>query len=147
MSDLVLTRTFDAPRELVFQAWTERERLQRWWGPKHFTNPVCEVDARTGGKMTIHMRGPDGTIYPMKAEFHEVVPPERIVFTSIPLDPKGEPLFMVLNTVLFEEDGGKTKLTLRAEVTMQTPLAPQYLAGMERGWTTSLERLAEEVGG
>jgi uncharacterized protein YndB with AHSA1/START domain len=145
MQELVTTRIFDAPREVVFQAWTDPERLQRWWGPKGFTNPVCEVDVRPGGAILIHMRAPDGTVYPMTGVFHEIVKPERLVFTSGALDPKGEPLFEVLNTVTFAEENGKTKLTLHARVTMARGGAAQHLAGMEQGWSLSLDRLAEEV--
>jgi uncharacterized protein YndB with AHSA1/START domain len=63
--ELVLTRVFDAPRELVFKVWTDPKHLARWWGPRGFTNPVCELDLRPGGAILIHMRGPDGTVYPM----------------------------------------------------------------------------------
>ena len=62
--ELVITRIFDAPRELVFQAWTDPEHLKKWWGPHGFTNPVCDVDLRLGGRWSILMRGPDGTEYP-----------------------------------------------------------------------------------
>ena len=142
---LELTRVFDAAREVVFKAWTDPERLKKWWGPAGFTNPVCEADARPGGAIRIHMRAPDGAVYPMSGVYHEVVEPERLVFTSAALDEKGKPLFEVLNTVTFSEEGGKTKLTLRARVTSMTKEAPRYLAGMEEGWNLSLERLAGEV--
>ena len=59
--ELVITRIFDAPQKAVFAAWTDPERLKHWWGPKDFTNPVCELDVRPGGAIRIHMRGPDGT--------------------------------------------------------------------------------------
>src|ERR1035438_6868275 len=79
--ELILTRVFDAPREIVFKAWTEVERLKRWWGPKNFTNSVCEIDPRPGGAMRIHMRAPDdGVIYPMTGVFQEIAEPERLVF-------------------------------------------------------------------
>ena len=87
--ELVLTRVFDAPRELVFKAWTDAKRVAQWWGPHQFTNPVCELDARPGGAIRIHMRGPDGTVYPMTGVYQEVVEPERIVFTSAALDAAG----------------------------------------------------------
>ncbi len=129
MQELVTTRIFDAPREVVFQAWTEPERLKRWWGPKGFTNPVCEVDVRPGGAIRIHMRAPDGVVYPMTGVFREVVPPERLVFTSWALDPSGEPLFEVLNMVTFADEGGKTKLTLRASVSKAKGEAAQTPGG------------------
>ena len=89
--ELTITRVLDAPRSLVFRMWTEAEHMARWWGPKGFTNPVCEVDARPGGAIRIHMRGPDGTIYPMTGTFEEIVPPHRLVFTSVARDTDGKP--------------------------------------------------------
>jgi uncharacterized protein YndB with AHSA1/START domain len=143
--ELVLTRVFDAPRTLVFQAWTDPQHLAQWWGPHGFTNPVCELDARPGGAILIHMRAPNGVVYPMKAVFQELVPPERLVFLSGAMDDKGNLLFEVLNTVTFAEQAGKTTLTLHARVVKSTAAAAPYLAGMEIGWTQSLERLAAFV--
>jgi len=142
---LVLTRVFDAPRELVFKAWTDPKRVAQWWGPHGFTNPVCELDVRPGGAILIHMRGPDGTVYPMTGVYQEVVQPERLVFTIAVLDANGNPMFEVLTTVTFAEQGGKTKQILRARVIKRTAQAAPYLKGMEAGWTQSLERLAESL--
>jgi len=139
--ELVLTRVIDAPRELVFKAWTDPKQVAQWWGPRGFSNPVCELDLRPGGAIRIHMRGPDGTVYPMTGVYNEVVEPERLVFTSAALDEKGHPMFEVLTTVTFAEQGGKTKQTMRARVIKITPQAAPYIAGMEQGWTQSLERL------
>jgi uncharacterized protein YndB with AHSA1/START domain len=143
--ELVLTRLFDAPRELVFKAWTDPKRVAQWWGPHGFTNPVCELDARPGGAIRIHMRSPDGTVYPMTGVYQEVVEPERIVFISAALDDKGNPMFEVLTTVTWAEQGGKTKQIMRARVIKTTPQAAPYIAGMEQGWTQSLERLTAYV--
>lgn len=141
--ELRLTRIFDAPRELVFQAWTDPQHLAQWWGPKDFTNPVCEAEARPGGSMRIHMRGPDGTFYPSIGVFQEVVPPERIVFTNTAIEDRtGVPILETLNTVTFAEQRGKTLMTLHVVVIKASPLATIPLAGMEEGWTQSLERLA-----
>jgi uncharacterized protein YndB with AHSA1/START domain len=139
--DLVLTRTFDAPRELMFQAWTDPKHVALWWGPDGFTNPVCQVDARVGGEIRIDMRAPDGVVYPMSGRFEEIAEPERLVFISSALDANGKSMFDILNTVLFEEQHGKTVLTLQARVMKATSVAPQYLKGMEMGWTRSLGRL------
>jgi len=139
--ELVLTLVFDAPRKLVYKAWTDPKIVAQWWGPHRFTNPVCELDARPGGAIRIHMRGPDGTVYPMTGTYQEIVEPERIVFTSAALDAAGNPMFELLTTVTFAEEGGKTKQILRTRVIKSTPEAPRYLAGMEAGWTQSLERL------
>ena len=139
--ELVLTRVFDAPRKLVFKAWTDPKIVAQWWGPHRFTNPVCELDARPGGAIRIHMRGPDGTVYPMTGTYQEIVEPERIVFTSAALDAAGNPMFELLTTVTFAEEGGKTKQILRTRVIKSTAEAAPYLAGMEAGWTQSLDRL------
>src|SRR5439155_21163680 len=139
--DLVLIRIFDAPRERVWKAWTDPRQVAQWWGPAGFTNPRCEVDARPGGVLRIDMRGPDGTVYPMAGVYREVVAPERLVFTGSALDEKGKPLFEVLNTVTFAEQGGKTKLTVRAQVVKKiAAVADRYLKGQEQGWSQSLER-------
>ena len=146
MNDLNITRTFDAPRDLVFTAWTDPKHLAQWWGPHHFTNPRCEIDARPGGAIHIDMRGPDGMVYPMKGEVKEIVKPERLVFTSMPIDDKGNALFEVLTTATFTERNGKTTVSVNAHVVRTVaPEAEQMLAGMEAGWTQSLERLEEYV--
>jgi len=143
--EVVITRVFNAPRSVVFKAWTDPKHVAQWWGPHGFTNPVCELDVRPGGAIRIHMRGPDGTVYPMTGVNQEIVEPERLVFTAAALDEKGNPLFEVLNTVIFSEQGGKTKLTLQARVVKLTAGAAPYLSGMEAGWTQSLERLEAYV--
>lgn len=143
--DLVITRVFDVPRSLVFKAWTDVRHMAQWWGPKGFTNPVCELDVRVGGTIRIHMRAPDGVVYPMSGRFEEIVEPERIVFVSSALDEKGNSMFDVLNTLTLAEQSGKTTLTLQARVVSTTALAPQYLKGMEAGWAQSLERLRDHV--
>jgi uncharacterized protein YndB with AHSA1/START domain len=139
--DLTITRVFDAPRELVFKAWTDTAHVAQWWGPKGFTNPVCEMDVRVGGAIRIHMRAPNGVVYPMTGVFKEISVPERLVFVSSALDEKGNSMFDILNTVLFADQRGKTAVTLQARVISTTALAPQYLQGMEMGWSQSLDRL------
>ncbi|MGC1620401.1 MAG: SRPBCC domain-containing protein [Candidatus Acidiferrum sp.] len=148
--ELFLTRILGAPRNLVFKAWTDKEHVARWWGPRGFTNPVCELDFRPGGLIRIDMRGPDGVVYPMKGVFHEIVEPERLVFTSTALeDEHGKSLFEILNTITFEDFHGITKLTLHAKlVTRDINMTSQMaaaLAGMEQGWSESLYRLADHL--
>jgi uncharacterized protein YndB with AHSA1/START domain len=142
---LVLTRIFDAAREDVFKAWTEREQLMAWFGPKHFTIPIAEIEAHVGGKLYLVMQGPDGMQYPMEGIFTEVTEPSKLVFTGTPLDTEGKPLFEDLNTVIFEEVDGKTKVTLTVEM-LSTSAAPEIakmLEGMEEGWSMSWDKLAE----
>lgn len=143
--ELTIARVFDAPRELVFEAWTDPKHVGRWWGPHGFTTSKCEVDARAGGDIYIVMRAPDGSEYPMTGKFVEIVTPERLVFMSEALDGEGKSLFKVLNTITFVAQGNRTKLTLHARVTEAGTQAPQYLQGMEMGWSQTLERLGEYV--
>jgi uncharacterized protein YndB with AHSA1/START domain len=143
--DLVIIRIFNAPRELVWNAWTDPKQVAQWWGPHGFTNPVCDLDVRPGGGILVHMRGPDGVVHPMTGVYQEVVEPERLVFICAALDNEGKPLFEVLTTVIFAAQGKKTKQTLQARVIRKTAKAAPYLAGMEAGWTQSLERLAKFV--
>jgi len=139
--EITITRIFDAPRETVFKAWTDAAQLAQWWGPKGFTNPVCEIDARVGGAIRIHMRSPDGSVYPMKGEFREIVPPERIVFTNIAVDAADKPIIEGLTTVTFAERGGKTTMTLYTRGRAVVDYAVGYLQGMEMGWTGSIDKL------
>lgn len=140
--EVVLTRHFDAPRDLVFRAWSDPAMLARWWGPMGFTNPRCDSDFRPGGALRIDMRGPGGEIYPMEGAYEEVVAPECIVFTAAALDAEGRPHFRVRNTISFAEEGGGTLLTVQARVLeTYSEAAAGYLAGMRMGWTQSLERL------
>lgn len=144
--ELIITRVFDAPRDLVFKAWTDPRHVAQWWGPKGFTNPVCELDVRPGGAIRIDMRGPDGVVYPMKGVFHQIVEPERLVLTTSAFeDEAGNPRLEVLNTVTFAEHEGKTKLTLHAVVVKSTPEVAAALDGMEEGWSQSLDRLGDYV--
>ena len=144
--EVVLTRVFDAPRALVYKAWTDPRQLAQWWGPTGFTNPVCELDLRPDGEIRIDMRAPDGTVYPMTGAFREVVEPELLVFTSAALDAGGKPMFENLNTVTFEEsEGNKTALTVKVRVIWETVEAGRHLDGMAQGWALSIDRLQEYV--
>jgi uncharacterized protein YndB with AHSA1/START domain len=138
---VTLTRVFDAPRDVVWKAWTDPEYLAKWWGPKSFTNPVCEFDARRGGKIRIDMRAPNGTVYPMTGTVLEIAEPERLVFTSVAEDHDGNPLIEGHTTVTFEDQGEKTKVTVDASAVANVPIAAEMLKGMEAGWTQSLEKL------
>jgi uncharacterized protein YndB with AHSA1/START domain len=139
--ELTITRIFDAPCSLVFKMWTDPKHLAEWWGPKGFTNPVCEVDPRLGGALRIVMRAPDGAEYPMKGVFREIAPPSRLVFTNIAMDKDGNHIIEGLTTVTFAEERGKTKLTLHTRCAAMVDYAAAYLKGMEAGWTQSLEKL------
>lgn len=141
--EFVIERVFDAPRELVFRAWTDPQQVAVWWGPHHFTNPRCEVDARPGGSIHIDMRGPDGAVHPMKGEFLEVEEPSRLVFVSSAIeDEEGNFALTVRTTVTFADLEGKTQLIMHAEVLKAEDEARWALDGMEEGWNQSLQKLA-----
>ena len=153
-TELVITRVFDAPRELVWKAWTEPEHLMRWWGPKGFTAPAVEIDFRVGGKVLAAMQSPEfneGRRIWSTGVYREIVPFERIVCTDSFADEHGNvvpatyygmeadmPLEMLI-TVTFEDLGGKTRMTLRHE---GIPAGPER-EGANQGWSESFDKLAE----
>jgi uncharacterized protein YndB with AHSA1/START domain len=142
---VVITRTFEAPRALVWQAWTDPKMLGQWFGPRGFTSSVPQWELRVGGALRIVMHGPDGNDYPMKGVFTEVMAPERLVFSNIAIDNDGNHLLEGETTVTLAEQGGKTTLTVTSHMVGLVPIAPQMLAGMEAGWTQSIDKLGELV--
>ena len=140
---VAITRVFDAPRALVWQAWTDPAMMAQWFGPRGFTSSVPELDLRVGGALRIVMHGPDGNDYPMKGVFLEVAPPERLVYSNIALDKDGNHLLAGETTVTLSEQDGKTTLYLVSHMVGRVPIAPQMLAGMEAGWTQSIDKLGE----
>jgi uncharacterized protein YndB with AHSA1/START domain len=142
---VTLTRVIDAPRALVFEAWTDPKHVEKWWGPKNFTSVVDKWDARPNGSIHLKMVAQSGFSHPMTGTFHEVVPTERLVFLAIAEDDAGNPLLESLTTVTFEDVQGKTKLTVHASAVGIAPISAQMLQGMEMGWSQSLERLDEQM--
>ena len=150
--ELVITRIFDAPRDLVFKAWTDPKYMSKWWGPRGVTNPVCELDTRPGGSINIVMlAGKDlgdleGQKWPMKGTFNEVIPSKRIVFTSSAIeDENGNPQLEQKVTIILEDLGGKTKMTLHIVVTKAGLGTEGPLSGMKMGWNQSIDKLSEEL--
>jgi uncharacterized protein YndB with AHSA1/START domain len=139
--ELVITRVFDAPRGLVFKAWTDPEHLVRWWGPKGFTSTIMgKIELRPGAPYRIHMRGPDGDDHWSQGVYREIVEPERLVFAGYWADAEGKPKGRESTvTVTFEDLSGKTRLTLRQRV-FESLTARDAHRG---GWTSSFERLAK----
>jgi uncharacterized protein YndB with AHSA1/START domain len=142
---VAITRVFDAPRAPVWQAWTDPKILGEWFGPRGFTSSVLELNLRVGGALRIVMRGPDGNDYPMKGVFREVVKPGRLVFSNVAVDKDGNHLLEGETTVTLAEKNGKTTLTMKSHMVGLVPIAPQMLAGMEAGWTQSIDKLAALV--
>jgi uncharacterized protein YndB with AHSA1/START domain len=154
--DFVITRELDAPRDLVFKAWTEPERLAQWWGPKGVTMVSTKVDLRPGGIFHYGMRGPDGRKMWGKFVYREIVPPKRMVFivsfsdenggvTRHPMAPAW-PLEMI-NTLTLTEHDGKTTLTLcGAPYAATEEERATFKAGhksMQQGFTGTFDQLAE----
>ncbi len=153
--ELVLTREFDAPRELVWQAWTEAEHLARWWGPRSFT-AECEVDLQVGGRYRIVMHGPDGGANPLHGEFLEIVPPERLSMTMDLSDEPdewfdvvfpdrdralGKPALKLVQTVTFAAVGTKTRVTVRQQLDSDATRDAFLRVGAVEGWESSFEKL------
>lgn len=142
---LVLTRVFDAPRALVWEAWTNPRHLAQWWGPHEYTAPRAEMDLRPGGALHVDMRAPDGSIQAVTGTVREARAPERLVFTSRLTDEDGGVFVEILNTVSLADRDGRTALRLEARVLQAAPGAAGPLAGMEEGWSQSLDKLASDV--
>jgi uncharacterized protein YndB with AHSA1/START domain len=156
--ELVITRIFDAPRERVWKAWTDPEEAKKWWGPKDFTAPHISIDFTVGGTYLFCMHGPAGS--PFDKDFwstgvyKEIIPLEKIVTTDSFADEKGNvvpstyygmsgfPLEMLV-TVMFEDQNGKTKMTLRHSGIES--ISDTDRKNMEQGWGQSFDKLAESL--
>jgi uncharacterized protein YndB with AHSA1/START domain len=143
---IVIKRTFDAPRELVFKMFTDPKHLMQFWGPNGFTSPACELDLRVGGAFTLQMRGPDGAMYPCTGVYREIVAPERIVYAGVRDDSIGcggglPPRSVV--TMSFAEREGKTTLTIHTRLHSAADREAAVQMGFNPGWEASLDRLAE----
>jgi len=139
---LILSHPFAAPRLIVYKAWTDSEALAQWWGPRGFTNALCEVHARPGGSLRIVMVSPEGLECPVKGVFRELLKPERILFVIRAFeDEEGRPALEALNTLSFTDHGARSTLTLRVDVLRAEPEVAFVLAGLEAGCRQSLDRL------
>ena len=153
---MVVTRIFDAPRELVWKAWTDPKYVMQWWGPKGCTAPFCEIDFRVGGKYLCCMRGPDGQQLWTAGEYYEIVPQEKIVASMYFADSQGnkvepehygiehEAIDNVHDVITFEDLGnGQTKLTFTGNETMENA----EKSGQVEGWNQILEKISAVVAG
>jgi uncharacterized protein YndB with AHSA1/START domain len=139
-TELLLTREFDAPRELVFKAMTDPALLSRWWGPRKYRTVVDTMDARPGGKWRMRNIAADGGEHAFRGEFREFVPSERVVWTF-----EYEPLpgHISVETMTLTERDGRTLLTVRNQFASKEDLDAMVNSGMESGARESYERLAE----
>lgn len=138
--ELVITRVFDAPRELVFKTHTDPALIPKWWGPRGFTTTVDKMEVRPDGVWRFVQRGQDGKEYAFNGVYREVVPPERLVQT---FEFEGMPGHVLLQTATFEDQGRKTKLTTTALFQSVEDRDGMLKTGMKEGATETLDRFAE----
>lgn len=138
--EILLTRVFDAPRELVFEAHSKPEHVRRWWGPRRYELAVCEMDFRPGGTWRFVQRDTEGNEYGFHGEYREIVRPERLAYT---FEYEGAPGQVSVETITFDEDEGRTLATNL--VVFPTPEARDAMiaSGMESGAAESMDRLEE----
>jgi uncharacterized protein YndB with AHSA1/START domain len=138
--EIVMTRTFDAPRDLVFKTMTDPNLIPRWWGPRYLTTTVDEMDLRPGGRWRYLQRDPQGNEHAFHGVYHDITAPERLVFT---FEYEGVPGHVLLDTVTLEEVDGKTRLTDQSVFQSVADRDGMVQSGMESGATEMMERLEE----
>jgi uncharacterized protein YndB with AHSA1/START domain len=137
--EIVMTRVFNSPRRLVFDALTKPELLKRWFGPRGWSLVVCEADLKVGGAWRWVLRGPDGRDMGMRGVYQEIAPPERLVSTESFDDYPGESL----NTLILSEENGKTTFTITVRYASQEIRDAVIKSGMEHGAAECYDKLAE----
>ena len=137
-TEIRMTRVFDAPRDLVYEAHTSAEHMSKWWGPRKYKVISADYDFRPGGKWRIVHRGPDGEEYGFRGEFREIVAPERIVWT---FEFEGAPGQIAVETMTLEEDGGKTTLTVISDAGSKEARDAVIESGMQEGAAETYDRL------
>ncbi len=148
--EIIITRTFKAPRKLVWEAWTESRHIEKWWGPKGFSTRVEQNELRVGGRSRYVMIGPDGTEYPSEGMIKELLPVEKIVSTDefgedfIAQSTTDLPQGMIV-TILFEDAGAKTKLTLTIAHPDAETMRKHEEMGVVAGWNSSLDCLEDHL--
>ena len=138
--EIVITRVFDAPRDLVFKTYTDPNLVPQWWGPKNLTTTVDKMDVRPGGVWRFVHRDAKGNEYAFHGVYHESMPPERLVYT---FEFEGIPGHVLLETVTFEEHDGKTRLTDKSVFQTVEDRDGMLRSGMEQGAAETMERFAE----
>jgi uncharacterized protein YndB with AHSA1/START domain len=147
-TELSFSRVFNAPRALVWQAWTDPKHIMQWWGPAGFNNETCISDLQVGGRFQLEMRAPDGNLYPCIGTFREIVEHERIVYDgeAAEVHPCGAgipPRAVV--TISFAEQHGKTRLTLHTRFASAERKEAAAAARFVVSWEEALDRLAEHI--
>lgn len=146
--ELIFTRVFEAPRELVFETFSSCEHLRNWWGPRQWPVSTCEMDFREGGRWNYCMKGPDGTLACGLAVYEEILKPEKIVYTDYFTSPEGdinEDMPNGLVTYEFADQGEKTIITGRTLYPEASDLQTVLEMGVIDGMTETLDRLDEHL--
>ncbi len=141
---LTISRTFAAPRELVFQAWSSAERMKRWFSPEGVDVSEAEIDFRPGGAIAVCMRLPDGTEHWSRGRFVEIVPPEKLTFEG-EVSAGGKPCFFVRTTVRFAAEGAGCRMTVEQSYQIFDPAFRSATEGASEGWRTTLDKLEREL--
>ena len=144
---LALTRRYRAPRDLVFAAWTEPERMKHWWGPKDWSIPHSEADLRPGGAFRYTMRSPDGHDHVVEGIISEIDPPSRIVTISELGGDGNHPPVSVVTIVTFEEQGRLTLVKVDTTASAADDMIDAATEGMEEHWGEHLDRLGQHLSG
>jgi uncharacterized protein YndB with AHSA1/START domain len=146
--EFVVERQFNAPRTLMFQVFTQPEHLKRWWAPQPYSLPTCTIDLRPGGIWHYSMRSPEGQEHWARSVYREIVPPEKLVYTSTFADEHANPIEGVpehLTTIIFTEEGGKTKATASIQFTSAAALKVALDMGMQQGMNMTWDYLVGYV--
>ncbi|HEY7414139.1 MAG TPA: SRPBCC domain-containing protein [Ktedonobacteraceae bacterium] len=146
--EFVIERQFSASRTLMFQVFTQPEHLKRWWAPQPYTLPVCTIDLRPGGIWHYCMRSPEGQEHWARSVYREIVPPEKLVYTSTFSDEHAHPIDGVpehLTTVTFIEEAGKTQVSARIQFASAEALKIAVDMGMLQGMNMTWDYLIEYV--
>jgi len=146
--EVVMERQFTAPRTLMFQVFTQPEHLKRWWAPQPYTIPVCTIDLRPGGIWHYCMRSPEGQDQWARSVYREIVPPEKLVYTSTFADEHANPIEGIpehLTTVIFTEKAGKTRVTARVQFTSAAALKVAVDMGILQGMSITWDYLVGYV--
>jgi uncharacterized protein YndB with AHSA1/START domain len=138
--EILMTRVFDAPRDLVFKAYTDPAIIAQWWGPRNYSIVVDQLDLRVGGAWRILNKDTDGNEFGFHGEYREIVPPERLAYT---FEFEGMPGHVSVETVIFEDLGGKTRVTSTTRFDNTEDRDGMLQSGMETGAAESLDRLEE----
>jgi uncharacterized protein YndB with AHSA1/START domain len=136
--EIVITRVFNAPRELVWKAWTQPEHVAQWWGIRGYNVAICEIDLRVGGRYRYVLQGDGNAEFGFDGEYREIVPPERLVYTD---GFEGMPGHEALVTVTFTQENGKTKLTSHSHYQSVADRDGHIQSGMEAGMRETMDNL------